>query len=171
MLEIRDKTNLASTTRYFRSISPLPTHKDFLAAEKYTWARMRQLYACRGCIGFYRWDAFADAMRKGKRCGGGAEAHARLCLRCGVDGALYGPGTHVTICSRLYVLCSVCKNLTDQVGDHGVCVACSPDSRQSYTRLQHTGNDHFDHDNGWPYATEGSFDQNHSRDHFMWPQG
>jgi hypothetical protein len=108
-------------------------------------------------------------MRKGKRCGGGAEAHVRLCLKCGVDGALYGPGTHLTICSRSYVLCNICKDLTDRVGDYGLCAACSP--QRCSMHLTHTDGYHIDDDDGWPYEMGGPLDRNRSRDPFIWSEG
>jgi hypothetical protein len=154
LLDLTNKVNLAFTTRYFRSIIPTPTHAEFLAAEGATWAKTRQLYTCKGCIRFRHWKAFADDMRKGRWCRSGTLAHTRFCLNCGVSDALYAPGTLLTICNRVHVLCNLCGLLTDQVGDHrGRCAG-----------------DYFnnDDDDGWRQERES--DRNHLRDLYDCPE-
>lgn len=162
-LDMRDSVNLASTTRYFRSVIPVPTHSELLVAEQSEWARANQLYVCKGCINFHSWENFADDMRKGKWCRSGTHANARLCLKCGVNSALYTPGTHLTIYNRTHVLCRTCRRLTDQVGHHGMCAGCSPGTPRRRC-LQY-----FDHEDDWTCTTNRMHDRNHMQELNNWP--
>ncbi|EDU48489.1 F-box domain containing protein [Pyrenophora tritici-repentis Pt-1C-BFP] len=164
LLDLGDNVRLASTDRYFRSIIPAPTHSEFLAAEECAWARSKQLYACKCCVNFHTWEKFADNMRKGKWCRSGTHANERFCLKCGVNSALYARGTLLTICNRPHVLCSKCGSLTDQLGHHGMCAACSPDTKRN------RGSQHFDHEDHWTYATNRMSDRNHVREFYNWPE-
>lgn len=163
-LDIRDKVNLASTNRYFRFIIPALTHSELLLAEESAWAKSSQLYVCKGCVNFHRWASFADSMRKGKWCRSGTFAKLRLCLKCGVNSALYTPGIHLTICNRKHVLCRTCQQLTDQIGHHGMCAACSPNMPLD------RGYQYFDHDDDWTYATTRMPDRNHMQEFGNWPE-
>lgn len=164
-LDIRDRVNLASTNRYFRFIIPPLTHDELLLAEESAWARSGQLYVCKGCVNFHSWASFADSMRKGKWCRSGMFANSRLCLKCGVNSALYTPGIHLTICNRAHVLCRTCQQLTDQIGHHGMCAACSP-NMPSNRRSQY-----FDHEDEWTYTTTRMPDRNHMQEFSHWPEG
>jgi len=165
LLDLSNKANLAFTTRYFRSIIPTPTHAEFLAAEGTTWAKTKQLYTCKGCVRFHHWKAFADDMRKGKWCRSGILAHTRFCLKCGVSDALYVPGTLLTICNRVHVLCVLCEVLTDQVGDRrGRCAGCSPGPSRNYNC------DYFDNDDDDGWRQERASDRNHLRDMYDWSE-
>jgi hypothetical protein len=170
-LDLCDRVGLSSTSHYFQSIIPSPTHSEFLAAEESPWAKTKLLYTCKGCISFHSWERFADEMRKGKWCRSGTQAIARFCLKCGVDDALYAPGTHLTICNRPHVLCSICRTLTDHVSDRvGACAGCSPGSRHRHVRSS-DHNDYIDYGDGWTYTMYRSSDRNHIRDHYTWPEG
>jgi hypothetical protein len=171
LLDLRDSVGLSSTARYFRSIIPSPTHGEFLAAEESPWAKTKLLYTCKGCISFRSWERFADEMRKGKWCRSGTQAIARFCLKCGVDDALYAPGTHVTICNQPHVLCSICQKLSDHVSDRvGVCAGCSPGSRHRHVRSRNNSNDYIDYGDGWEHTMHRSSDRNHLQDHCTWPE-
>ena len=140
---------------------PAPAAK---LAEGTTWAKSRQLYTCNSCISFNHWKDFADDMRKGKWCRSGTQAHARFCLKCGVNDALYAPGTLLTICNRVHVLCSVCKVLTDQIGDRsGRCAGCSPGRSRNHNC------DYFDNDDD-DWRLERASDRNHLRDVYDWAE-
>ncbi|KAL7772974.1 hypothetical protein CFE70_002938 [Pyrenophora teres f. teres 0-1] len=57
-----------------------------------------------------------------------------------------------------------CGSLTDQLGHHGMCAACSPDTKRD------RGNQYFDHDDHWTYATNRMSDRNHVREFYNWPE-
>jgi hypothetical protein len=172
LLDFHEKVKLACTNRYFMSIIPPPSHSEFLAAETDPWATAKDLLTCKGCLRFCGLQDFADEMRKGKRCRGHSEAVTRFCLKCGVDDALYDPGTHITICNRPHVLCSICRNLTDHLSDHvGVCAGCSPGSRHRHMRSRDHHNDYIEYSYGWTYTMHRSSDRDHLRDHYTWPEG
>ena len=162
-LDIRDRVNLASTSYYFRFIIPALTHNELLVAEESAWAKSSQVYACKGCVNFQTWASFADSMRKGKWCRSGALANSRLCLKCGVKSALYTPGVHLRICNRAHVLCRTCLRLTDQVGCHGMCAACSPNMPRNH------GPQYFDHDD-WNFTTDHTPELDHMREFSNWPE-
>ncbi|KAF1940071.1 F-box domain-containing protein [Clathrospora elynae] len=153
-LDLHEKVKLACTNRYFSSIIPPPSHSECLLAETDLWTKNQKLLTCKGCVRFRRFEDFADEMRKGKWCRGRANAIARLCLRCGLDGAFYAPGTHLTISNRPHVLCSMCGRLTDQMGDQGFCAGCSPGPRRYLGRLT-------DYEDDWHHTTKWSSDGKH----------
>jgi hypothetical protein len=164
LLDIRDRVILASASRYFRFIISAPTHSELLVAEDSAWAKSRQLYACKGCVNLHSWASFADSMRKGKWCRSGTLANSRLCLKCGVTSALYTPGVHLTICNRAHVICITCQRLTDQVGRHGLCAACSPHMPQN------PWSQYFDHEDDWTYITDRMPDRNHIQEFSSWSE-
>jgi hypothetical protein len=170
-LDLHEKVELACTNRYFMSIIPPPSHNELLVAEKDPWPTAKELLTCKGCLRFCRLQDFADEMRKGRRCRGRSEAATRFCLKCGVEDALYAPGTHLTICNRPHVLCSICRDLTNHVSDNlGVCAGCCPGSRHSWMRFRHQNNDYIDNDAGWLDTTHRSSDRHHLRDHYIQPE-
>lgn len=164
LLDIRDRVNLASTSRYFRFLIPAPTHNELLVAEDSAWAKSSQLYACKGCLNFWSWASFEDSMRKGKWCRSGALASSRLCLKCGVNSALYTPGVHLRVCNRAHVLCAQCRRLTDQIGRHGMCTTCSPDMPRDHQ------SQYFDDDDDWTYMKDRISDGNHMQEFSDWPE-
>jgi hypothetical protein len=112
-LALQDKVCLAMTNRHLRFMIKPPTHEEFLQAENTEWAISRQIYTCKGCVGFRPLLHFTDDMRKGKRARRGTEASMRMCIKCGVDLGWYSEGTEVTILGRCAVLVRLCRTFTD----------------------------------------------------------
>lgn len=126
-LEFHNKAKFAATCHSIRSLIEPLTHHDFLIAEKANWATSRGLYTCKLCIRLRRFNAFADDMKKGKYDRDGKKADTRFCLECGVENALYKPGTLLKIYGKSHVLCRICRRLTDQIGlSKNACIVCSP---------------------------------------------
>lgn len=148
-LDLRDTSNLAFTNRYFRSITPPPSHNDFLDAESSTWAKENRFYTCKGCVRFRRFEDFADDMKKGKRGRSQVDANARFCLKCGVEDKFYAPGTRLTIHNKSHVLCRMCGILTDLTGDQGACARCVPIPRWNQMRPTSPNGHDYDHDIDW----------------------
>jgi hypothetical protein len=125
-LELQDMVTVAAANRYLRSIIEPPSHHDCLAAEGTEWAKKKRLYTCRCCTRSRHVGEFADDITKSKRIRGGAEAHARICLTCGINSTFYAPGVHTIIYGKPHLLCCICGLWSDETGSQSDCARCIP---------------------------------------------
>ncbi|SPJ90333.1 uncharacterized protein FTOL_13214 [Fusarium torulosum] len=84
LLDSFDKLILRTTSRHFRTITPITTD-DLLTTEQTLFSRENDLLGCYDCLCLRRAACFADNMRKGKRGRQGSKPTLRFCIDCGLN--------------------------------------------------------------------------------------
>lgn len=133
-LPIEDQLQFRLTCAYAYDVIPPLSHEELLLAESTDWARRKDVYACRYCLRLRPASQFAESMLRRRRSREGRDSSKRFCVDCGLKPrngtARYGPGAHVIVHGRFYVVCLYCGTFQpgaiDYLGRHtSYCVNCS----------------------------------------------
>lgn len=133
-----DQLQVRLTSTWFYRIVPAPSHRALLQIETGTWARHLDLYTCRYCLRLRPACRFGQGMLRRRRSRAGRDSHLRFCVECGLNPrqgmARYGPGAHIMLNDRFYVVCLICRTFqpgaTDRHGRHtSQCVNCWQQTR------------------------------------------
>ncbi|KAF3398586.1 hypothetical protein F1880_006488 [Penicillium rolfsii] len=133
-LPIEDYLQFRLTCAYLYDVIPAPSQEELLLAESTNWARRNDIYTCRYCLRLRPARQFAESMLRRRRSREGRDSNKRFCVDCGLKPrngtARYGPGAHVIMQGKFYVVCLSCGTFQpgaiDFLGRHtSYCVNCS----------------------------------------------